>query len=74
MYFIIENQKRADGIVNTSTITRQSFASGLSYFYERCSKMVVNTEFPSVAIMLVDEDLNIIEHKVIETQYEAPTE
>lgn len=69
MYYVIENQIRDDGQINNSMTARQSFASGLSLFYDRCSKMVMTELYPKVAVMLVDEELNVIEQKVIETQY-----
>lgn len=68
-YYVIENQIRADGVINTSTTARQSFASGLSMYYDRCSKMVMTELYPKVAVMLCDAELNVIEHKVIETQW-----
>lgn len=74
MYFVIEFQTRADGIVNTSTTSRSNLANALSLYHERYSKMVVNTEFPSVSIMLVDKDLNVIRHDTIETQYQGGAE
>lgn len=73
-YYVIENQIRADGVINNSMTARQSFASGLSLYYDRCSKMVMTELYPKVAVMLVDEELNVIEQKVIETQYQAPSE
>lgn len=69
-YFIIEHQKRPDGEVNVSEVSRQSFASALAHYHERYSKMVVNTEFTSVSIMLVDEDLNVVQQDTIKTQYQ----
>lgn len=69
MYYVIEHDKRPDGLVNTSETARSTFASALSLFYDRASKMVVTDQFTSVSIMLVDEDLNVIEQKQIETQY-----
>lgn len=69
-YFIIEHQKRTDGEVNVSEVSRQSFASALSYYHERYSKMVVNTEFVSVSIMLVDENLDVVQQDTIKTQYQ----
>lgn len=68
-YYIVEHQKRVDGEINVSEVRRSSFASALSYYHERYSKMVMNTEFISVSIMLVDEDLNVIQKDIIETQY-----
>jgi len=73
-YYVIENQIRADGAVNTSTTARSSFASGLSLYYDRCAKMVMTELYPKVAVMLTDEELNVIEHQVIETQYKEPEE
>lgn len=73
-YYVIENQIRDDGQINNSMTARQSFASGLSLYYDRCSKMVMTELYPKVAVMLVDEELNVIEHKIIETQYVAPSE
>ena len=70
-YFIIEHQTRSDGEINMSEVTRSTFASALSYYHERYSKMVVNTEFASVSIMLVDENLSVIQHDTIQTQYSA---
>ena len=72
-YFIIEHQKRVDGEVNASEVARGTFASALSYYHERYSKMVVNRDFVSVSIMLVDEELNVVQHDTIQTQYQAAT-
>lgn len=63
MYFIIEFDCRPDNVINTNTTVRASFASALSLYYDRCSKMVMDTSFVSVSVALVDKDLNIIEHK-----------
>lgn len=70
-YFVIEHQTRTDGEINTSDVERSTFASALSYYHERYSKMVVNNDFVSVSIMLVDADLNVVEHDTIQTQYSA---
>lgn len=67
-YFIIEHQKRIDGEVNVSEVSRSNLASALSYYHERYSKMIVNTEFVSVALSLVDEELNVIQHDAFATQ------
>lgn len=77
-YFVIENQIRDDGIVNTSTTARQSFASGLSLYHDRYSKAVMTELYPSVSLMLVDENLRVIEPKngnaVVPTSYPQPVE
>ena len=70
-YFIIEHQTRTDGEINVSETARSTFAGGLSLYHERYSKMVVNTDFVSVSIMLVDENLSVIQHDTIQTQYQA---
>lgn len=71
MFFVIENQTRPDGVVNTTTTVKQSFASALSYYHERYSKMVMTELYTSVSIMLVDADLNVEQHDTISTQYHA---
>lgn len=71
-YFVTELQKRPDGIVNSTLTTRSSLATGLSYYYDRASKAVTSTQFTGVALTLQDEEGNIIENKLFETQYVAP--
>lgn len=71
MYFIIENQTRPDGVVNTSTTAKQTFASALSYYHERFSKMVMTELYKSVSLLLVDANLEVIQHDTIETQFKA---
>lgn len=71
MYYIIEHQIRPDGQVNTSEAARSSFSSALSYYYERCSKMVVTDQFKSVHVMLVDEKLEVIKKDDLTTAYVA---
>ncbi len=73
MFFVIEHQTRPDGIINTSETSRSTLALALSYYHERYSRMVVNTEFVSVSLVLVDADLNVIQHDTIETQYKPET-
>lgn len=74
MYYILENQIRPDGEVNTSTTARTTFSNALSFYYERCSKMVTTELFTSVHLMLVDEMLNVVKADHLETTYHAPTE
>ncbi|MBQ4447438.1 MAG: hypothetical protein II897_04005 [Clostridia bacterium] len=69
-YYIIEIQNRADGIDNVQPIVaRQSLATGLSYFYDRCSKMAGTTLYPTVTLMLIDSDGNVIKNEHLETAY-----
>ena len=69
-YYIIEIQNRADGIDNVQPIVaRQSLATGLSYFYDRCSKMAGTTLYPTVTLMLIDSNGTVIENKHLETAY-----
>ena len=69
MYFVIENHTNIDGSINTETTVRQTFASGLSYYHERYSKMVMTELYRSVSLLLVDANLNKVEHATIKTQY-----
>lgn len=74
-YHIIEIQNRADGINNVQNIeSRNSLATGLSYFYDRCSKMSGTTLYPTVTLMLIDSDGHVIENKHITTAYVPETE
>ena len=74
MYYIIEHDIRPDGIVNTSETGRSTFASALSYYYDRQSKLVVDTNFVSAHLMLVEENLAIGKQDDVETQYKEPEE
>ena len=73
-YHIIEIQNRADGVNNVQPIvSRNSLSTGLSYFYDRCSKMAATELYPTVTLMLIDTNGTIIENKHITTAY-APEE
>lgn len=73
-YFITELQTRPDGIINSTITTRSSLANGLSYYYDRASKAVVNTDFLSVALTLQNQDGFIVENQKFDTLYEEPEE
>lgn len=76
-YYIFEVQNRADGIDNILTpVQRQSLATGLSYFYDRCSKMAGTTLYPSVTILLMDSEGKVYENKHLTTAWtpEEPSE
>lgn len=73
-YYIIENQHRPDGLINTSTTARQTLASALSYYYDKVSNAYMTELYTSVAIALVDENLEVRQHKIVETQYKQPVE
>ena len=49
--------------------SRNSLANGLSYFYDRCSKMAATTLYPTVTLMLIDSDGTVIENKHLTTAY-----
>ena len=69
-YLIIEVQNRADGMNNVQPIeTRNSLSTGLSYFYDRCSKMAATTLYPTVTLMLIDSEGTVIENKHLTTAY-----
>ena len=69
-YLIIEIQNRADGINNVlDIVVRNSPATGLSYYYDRCSKMAATTLYPTVTLVLMDTDGKIYENKHLTTAY-----
>lgn len=70
-YLIIEVQNRADGINNVlDIVARNSLANGLSYYYDRCSKMAATELYPTVTLVLMDTDGNIYENKHLTTAYQ----
>ena len=70
-YLIIEVQNRADGINNVQEIvSRNSLATGLSYYYDRCSKMAATTLYPTVTLILIDSNGVVYENKHLTTAYE----
>ena len=74
-YYVIEIQNRDDGVDNVQQIvSRQTLATGLSYFYQRCSTMAATTLYPTVTLMLIDSDGTVIENKHLTTAYVAPSE
>lgn len=74
-YLIIEVQNRADGINNVQAIeSRNSLATGLSYYYDRCSKMAATTLYPTVTLVLMDTDGKIYENNHLTTAYEPEGE
>lgn len=71
-YHIIEVQNRADGINNVQEIvSRNSLATGLSYYYDRCSKMAATTLYPTVTLILIDSNGEVYENKNLTTAYES---
>ena len=73
-YHIIEIQNRADGINNVlEIVSRNSLATGLSYYYDRCSKMAATTLYPTVTLVLMDSNGTIYENKHLATAYEPET-
>ena len=75
MYYIFEVQNRADGVNNVlDVVGRQSLATGLSYFYDRCSKMSATTLYPTVSILLINSEGVVIKNERIKTAWVEPTE
>lgn len=73
MYYIFEVQNRADGVNNVlDVVGRQTLASGLSYFYDRCGKMSATTLFPTVSVLLIASDGTVIKNERIKTAYAEP--
>jgi hypothetical protein len=73
MYYVIEFDNRPDGITNSDMKGYQSFASAMAYFYQRCAVAVATELFISVVLTVIDNDGNIIENKVLQTNYHEPT-
>ena len=70
-YHIVEIQNRADGINNVQAIeSRNSLATGLSYYYDRCSKMAATELYPTVTLILIDSNGVVYENKHLTTAYE----
>ena len=71
-YHIIEIQRRPDGINNVCSIeSRNSLSTGLSYYYDRCSKMAATTLYVTVTLILIDSDGTVYENKCLPTAYVA---
>lgn len=74
-YLIIEVQNRADGVNNVQNIeSRNSLATGLSYFYDRCSKMAATTLYPTVSVLLINSEGTVIKNERIKTAWVEPEE
>lgn len=72
MYYILEHQVRPDGVVNVvAEVSRSTRNTALSYFFDRCAKMSATELYKSVHVMLVDDNLNVIEKRDIETAYKG---
>lgn len=75
MHYIFEIQNRADGVNNIlDVVGRQSLATGLSYFYGRCSQMAATTLFPTVSILLIAADGTVVKNERITTAYQPESE
>ena len=71
-FLTIEIQNRADGVNNIQPIVaRNTLATGLSYYYERCSAMAATTLYPTVTLILVDTNGVVYENKHLTTAYVA---
>lgn len=70
MYYIFEVQNRADGVNNVQPIvSRNSLANGLSYFYDRCSKMAATTLYPTASVLLINSEGTVIKNERIKTAW-----
>ena len=73
MYYIFEIQNRSDGVNNVlDVVGRQSLASGLAYFYDRCGKMSATTLYPTVSILLIAADGTVVKNERIQTAWTEP--
>lgn len=72
-YYIIEHQIRDDGEVNViPEVSRSSLPMAKSYYHDRFSKMSATTLYPSVSLLLVDENLRRIDSDIVETMWAPP--
>lgn len=72
MYTIIENQVRPDGIINNIKENRSSFATAMSFYYDRASKMSVTDLYTKVYLLVLDDQLNpVLPTLEIDTLYKA---
>lgn len=69
-YFVIELDHRPDGVINQTITRKETFASALSFYDERKSKMRMTNLFTQVAVMVTDSKLSVIEQAVIPTLYQ----
>lgn len=72
MFYVVENQHRPDGIINNSIVGRQTFASALSYFHERVSKMAMTELYTKVDVVMLNDDLTQRKIEHVPTCYVAP--
>ena len=73
-FYVIEIQNRADGQNNQTTTMRQKLSTGLQLFYERCAAAVQTALYPTVTLMLIDQNGMVIENKHLTTAWVEPTE
>ena len=71
MYYLTELQTRPDGVVNATLQARSSLALGLAFYYQRAAVAVTTTDFPAVALVLMDQYGTIIKSERFETLYNA---
>lgn len=70
-YMIIKQENRPDGLTNRTTENRQSFASAMSLYYDWASTASATKLFTSVALTVIDNEGNIIENKLVPTDYSS---
>ena len=60
-YHIFEIQRRPDGVNNVvAPVSRNSLATGLAFFYERCAVAAATTLYVSVTLAIMDSDGNLV--------------
>lgn len=71
MYYIIEHNKRKDGIVNVAETGRATMETALSFYFERLSKCAGNASFVFSSVALVTEDLTILKRETVYSEYQT---
>ena len=72
--FLIELQKRPDGVVNSSINSYSTEAVTRATFHQRVAAALTSTQFVSVYLLVIDEQGGVIESQFVETQYQPPEE
>lgn len=67
--FLIELQKRPDGVVNQTITSYSTKQVTLATFHQRAAAALGSTQFLSVTLIVIDELGNVLENENFETSY-----
>ena len=72
--FLVELQKRPDGVVNSSINSYSTEAVTRATFHQRVASALTSTQFVSVFLLVIDEEGGMLESQFVETQYQPEEE